>query len=60
MRLFYLPALEFFLCLVLGVAIPLLKSADELTLFAFDDIQVIIGEFSLLLFHFPYYQFPAI
>jgi hypothetical protein len=57
MRLF--PAIEFFFGLLLGVAIPFLQLANELVLFAFDDLQVVIVEFSPLFLHLAFELFPV-
>jgi hypothetical protein len=44
-----IPAVDFFLRLVFGVAITLLKAPFELILLAGDDIEIIIGQLAPLL-----------
>jgi hypothetical protein len=50
---------HFLLRLVFRVAVPFLKFPLQLVLFAGDDIEVIIGQFSPLLLHLAFDLFPS-
>src|SRR5581483_2300093 len=54
----FLPIVVVLLGLIAGVAVALLKLADELVLFASDGVPVIVGELAPFLAHLAFHLFP--